>query len=139
MATKQGFQGNCLKCSKRGHKSKDCYSKEPKWCHKCKNSSHSTRDCRKLKPAKDAAKKSAENEENITSSCSFAFTFNDQELSTRGKTTPNLLLDSISLVNHLENSSGDSWVPSSSKTNSPGSMIMSSKATYNSPVPSCKK
>ena len=38
--------------------------------------------------------KSAENEENITSSHSFAFTFNEQELSTRGKTTPNLLLDS---------------------------------------------
>lgn len=139
MATKQGFQGNCFKCGKKGHKSKDCYSKEPKWCHKCKNSSHSTRDCRKLKPAKDAAKKSAENEENITSSRSFAFTFNEQKLSTRGKTTPNLLLYSISLVNHLENSSGDSWVPSGSKTNSPGSVTMSSKATYNSPVPLCKK
>ena len=93
MATKQGFQGNCFKCVKKGHKSKDCYSKEPKWCHKCKNASHSTRDCRKPKLAKDAAKKSAENEENITSSHCFAFTFNEQELSTRGKTTPNLLLD----------------------------------------------
>ena len=30
MATKQGFQGNCFKCGKKGHKSKDCYSKEPK-------------------------------------------------------------------------------------------------------------
>lgn len=29
MATKQGFQGNCFKCGKRGRKSKDCYSKEP--------------------------------------------------------------------------------------------------------------
>ena len=94
MTTKQGFQGNCFKCGKKGHKSKDCYSKEPKWYHKCKNSSHSTRDCRKLKPAKDAAKKSAEKGENITSSHSFVFTFNEQELSTRGKTTPNLLLDS---------------------------------------------
>ena len=94
MATKQGFQGNYFKCGKKGHKSKDCFPKEPKWCHKCKNSSHSTRDCRKLKPAKDTAKKSAENEENITSSHSFVFTFNEQELSTRGKTTPNLLLDS---------------------------------------------
>ena len=36
MATKQGFQENCFKCGKRGHKSKDCYSKAPKWCHKCR-------------------------------------------------------------------------------------------------------
>ena len=26
MTTKQGFQGNCFKCDKKGHKSKDCYS-----------------------------------------------------------------------------------------------------------------
>ena len=93
MATWQGFQGNCFKCGKKGHRSKDCYSKEKKWCHKCKNSTHSTRDCRKVKPAKDAANKSAEKKENIVSSHSFVFTFNEQELSTRGKTTPNLLLD----------------------------------------------
>ena len=78
----------------KGQTNKDCYSKEPTWCHKCKNSSHSTRDCTKLKPPEDAAKKSAETEENITSSHSFVFTFNEQELSTRGKTTPNLQLDS---------------------------------------------
>ena len=30
MATKQWLQGNCFKCDKKGHKSKDCYSKEPK-------------------------------------------------------------------------------------------------------------
>lgn len=28
MTTKQEFEGNCFKCSKKGHKSKDCYSKE---------------------------------------------------------------------------------------------------------------
>ena len=80
MATRQGFQGNCFKCGKKGHRNKDCYSKEQKWCHKCKNSTHSTRDCRKVKPAKDAAKKLAENEENIVISHSFVFTFNEQEL-----------------------------------------------------------
>jgi len=61
MTTKQEFEGNCFKCGKKGHKSKDCYSKESEWCHKFKNSTHSTRDCRKLKPAKDAAKESAGN------------------------------------------------------------------------------
>ena len=93
MATWQGFKGNCFKCGKKGRRSKDCYSKEKKWCHKCKNSTHSTRDCRKVKPAKDAANKSAENVENIASTHSFVFTFNEQELSTRGKTMPSLLLD----------------------------------------------
>ena len=58
MATRQGFQGNCFKCGKKGHKRKDCYSKQQKWCHKCKNSTHSTRDCQRR--SKEVSRKRGE-------------------------------------------------------------------------------
>ena len=60
MFAKQKFDGNCLKFSRKGHKSSECLSKTEEWCSNCRNKSHGTKNCRKKKAAaKTAVEKTA--------------------------------------------------------------------------------
>ena len=82
MFAKQRFDGNCFKCSRKGHKSSECLSKTEKWCSNCRNKSHETKYCRKKKDAaKTAAEKTAprDTKQHENKEHTFAFVSSDKK------------------------------------------------------------
>ena len=94
MLTKQKFNGNCFKCGKRGHKSRDSQVKitASKWCTKCKSPTHNTKDC--WKKQGDTVKKTEEKkgQDEVHEVHEFAFSLRDEE--SKSKRTSVLLIDS---------------------------------------------